>query len=151
MIKYKITNLKYRPELKYQAAEWFHEKWGISSDAYLESMDACFKNQCPVPQWYIVLEGDNIVAGLGVIENDFHNRKELTPNICALYVEESYRKQGIAGIMLNFVIDEFKIMGIDTLYLVTEHTTFYERYGWEFLCMVQEDGDLAMTRMYIHK
>ena len=35
--------------------------------------------------------------------------------------------------------------------LVTDHTGFYERYGWEFLCMVQEDADLQMTRMYIHR
>lgn len=48
--------------------------------------------------WYLCLDGDNIVGGLGVIENDFH-----------------------------------------------------DRYGWEFLCMVQGDGEPAMTRMYIHK
>ena len=28
---------------------------------------------------------------------------------------------------------------------------FYERYGWEFLCMVQGDGEPDMTRMYIHR
>ena len=28
-------------------------------------------------------DGDNIVGGLGVIVNDFHNRKDLTPNVCA--------------------------------------------------------------------
>ena len=26
-----------------------------------------------------------------------------------------------------------------------------ERYGWEFLCMVQGDGEPDMTRMYIHR
>ena len=31
------------------------------------------------------------------------------------------------------------------------HISFYERYGWEFLCMVQDDGEPDMTRMYIHK
>jgi len=41
--------------------------------------------------------------------------------------------------------------GIDTLYLVTDHTSFYGRYGWEFLCMVQGDGEPGMTRMYIHR
>lgn len=29
------------------------------------------------------LDGDNIVGGLGVIVNDFHNKKDLTPNVCA--------------------------------------------------------------------
>jgi len=44
-----------------------------------------------------------------------------------------------------------KQKGIDTLYLITDHTSFYERYGWKFLCMVQGDGEADLTRMYIHK
>lgn len=104
-----------------------------------------------VPQWYIILDGEKIAAGLGVIENDFHNRKDLTPNVCAVYVEKEYRCRGIAGKMLNFVCEDFNLRDIDTLYLVTDHTSFYERYGWEFLCMVQGDGEPDMTRMYIHK
>ena len=40
---------------------------------------------------------------------------------------------------------------IPPLYLVTDHTGFYERYGWEFLCMVQGDGEPEKTRMYIHR
>lgn len=41
--------------------------------------------------------------------------------------------------------------GVDTLYLITDHTSFYERYGWVFLCIVQEDKEPNMTRMYIHE
>lgn len=97
------------------------------------------------------MDGQRIIAGLGVIENDFHDRKDLTPNACAVYVEEPYRNQGIAGRMLHFVCDDFKAKGIGTLYLITDHTSFYERYGWNFLCMVQGDGEDEMSRMYVHK
>ena len=41
-------------------------------------------------------------GGAGVIENDFHDRKDLTPNVCAVYVEEHCRCQGIAGKLLEF-------------------------------------------------
>ena len=44
-----------------------------------------------------------------------------------------------------------KLQGVDTLYLITDHNNFYERYGWEFLCMVLRDGEPNMTRMYIHR
>lgn len=33
----------------------------------------------------------------GSIANDFHDRKDLTPNICVVYTEEAYRGRGIAG------------------------------------------------------
>lgn len=130
-------------------AEWFHEKWGIPLEEYLKSMAECLDGKSAVPQWYVAVEGNKIIGGLGVIENDFHNRKDLTPNVCAVYVEEEYRCQGIAGRLLNFVCEDMKSKGIKTLYLVTDHTSFYERYGWEFLCMVQGD-DKEETRMYIH-
>ena len=104
-----------------------------------------------MPQWYAAVQGGKIVGGLGVIENDFHDRRDLTPNVCAVYVEEAYRCQGIAGGLLAFVCEDMSRMGIDTLYLLTDHTSFYERYGWEFLCMVQGDGEPAMSRMYIHR
>ena len=44
-----------------------------------------------------------------------------------------------------------KLKGVDTLYLITDHNNFYERYGWKVLCMVQGDGEPNMTRMYIHR
>lgn len=94
---------------------------------------------------------DEIVGGLGVIENDFHNRKDLSPNVCALYVEEEYRCQGIAGKMLDFVCNDMKEKNINILYLITDCNSFYECYGWEFFCMVQGDGEEELTRMYIHR
>ena len=145
-----IIRLKDQPELLTAAAQWFHEKWGIPLEAYLESMQQCLAGNHPVPQWYLALEQDRIIGGLGVIENDFHNRKDLTPNVCAVYTEEDRRLQGIAGALLACVCTDMKEQGIDTLYLLTDHTSFYERYGWEFFCMVQGDGEPEPSRMYIH-
>lgn len=148
MSEYKIIRVS--KELADKAAEWFHEKWGVPIEAYRESISESLVDKTVVPRWYVVMNDDKIIAGLGVIENDFHDRKDLTPNVCAVYVEEEFRCRGIAGEMLNFVCQDMKESGIDTLYLVTDHTSFYERYDWEFLCMVQGDGEPEMTRMYIH-
>ena len=148
---YQIIRLIDRPALKEQAAQWFHEKWRIPHAAYMQSMEDCLTGKAPVPQWYLALEQDNIIAGMGVIENDFHNRKDLAPNVCAVYTEPDKRCNGIAGALLNYVSCDMKEKGIGTLYLLTDHTSFYERYGWEFLCMVQGDGEPEMSRMYIHK
>jgi len=147
----KIIRLTDCPERKDQMAAWFCSKWGIPLEAYQESMEECLSGKSAVPQWYAVMLGEKMTGGLGVIENDFHDRKDLAPNVCAVYVEEEYRCQGIAGQMLDFVCADMKRYGIDTLYLVTDHTSFYERYGWKFLCMVQGDGEPEQTRMYVHR
>ena len=101
--------------------------------------------------WYLCFHDERIVGGLGVIENDFHDRKDLAPNICAVYTEADYRCRGIAGHLLDMAVEDLRTKGISPVYLVTDHTGFYERYGWEFLCMVQGDGEPEMTRMYIHR
>lgn len=150
MEKYKYITLREVPEIKQQAAEWFHSKWGVAVEAYLECIDAYLKQDTEYG-WYLCLAGDKIVGGLGVIENDFHDRKDLTPNVCAVYTEKEHRGKGIAGNLLNMVVEDMREKGISPLYLITSHTSFYERYGWEFLCMVQGDGEEEMTRMYIHR
>ena len=150
-MKYEIIRLTDKPEIKEQAAQWFHEKWGIPLEEYAESMDECLSENKPVPQWYVAMEPNRIIGGLGGIENDFHDRKDLAPNVCAVYTEKDRRCEGVAGALLDYVCADMKEKGIDTLYLITDHTSFYERYGWEFLCMVQGDGEPEMTRMYIHR
>ena len=146
---YKYINLRKMPELKVSAAEWFNSKWRVPKEAYLECMDAYLKGNTEYG-WYLCMDNEQIVGGLGVIENDFHDRKDLAPNVCAVYTEEAYRKQGIAGNLLNMAVEDLRSKGITPVYLVTDHTGFYERYGWEFLGMVQGDDEPEMSRMYIH-
>ena len=141
--------LRERPELMDTAAEWFHGKWKVPKEAYLECMTAYLNGETEYG-WYLCLDGDQIVGGMGVIENDFHDRKDLAPNVCAVYTEAEYRCQGIAGRLLNMVVEDMRAKGVSPLYLVTDHTGFYERYGWEFLCMVRCDGEPEQSRMYIH-
>lgn len=148
MEAYQYITLRERPEWREKAAQWFHEKWGVPKEAYLACMDS-YLNKDTEYGWYLCLDGDKIVGGMGVIENDFHERKDLAPNVCAVYTESDHRKQGIAGKLLDMTVDDMRSKGITPLYLVTDHTGFYERYGWEFLCMVQ-GSDPEPTRMYVH-
>ena len=150
MENYTYTKLRERPEWKQAAAEWFHSKWNVPIEAYLDCMDAYLSGETEYG-WYLCLDGNKIVGGMGVIENDFHDRKDLAPNVCAVYTEEACRGKGIAGQLLTIVVDDMKSKGITPIYLVTDHTGFYERYGWEFLCMVQGDGEPDTSRMYIHR
>ena len=150
MKEYRYITLRQKPEIKDVAASWFHSKWGVPKEAYLECMDSYLSGETELG-WYLSMDGEKIIAGMGVIENDFHDRKDLTPNVCAVYTEEEYRCRGIAGELLSMVVEDMRNKGISPIYLVTDHTGFYERYGWEFLCMVQGDGEPDMTRMYIHR
>ena len=146
---YTYIALRDRPELLPRAAAWFHEKWGVPEETYRECMTA-FLDGATEYGWYLCLYGDEIVGGLGVVENDFHDRPDLAPNVCAVYTEAACRRQGVAGRLLNLAVEDMRSRGIAPLYLVTDLTGFYERYGWTFLCLVREADGGGLTRMYVH-
>ena len=140
--------LRDHAELRDRAAAWFCAKWEIPADAYGESIDEAIRNPEGLIQWYVVLDSmDNIVAGSGIIHNDFHDRVDLTPNLCALYVEEVYRGQGLARTLPDHSRNELHKRGVDTLHLVTDHTEFYEHCGWSFMCLATGD-DGEPLRLY---
>ena len=91
-----------------------------------------------------------IIAGAGLIANDFHERKELTPNVCALYVENAWRGNGYARTLLDHIRREAGSEGLSRLYLITDHTVFYEVCGWEYLSLIREDSGDSI-RMYTAK
>ncbi|MEC4293959.1 nucleotidyl transferase AbiEii/AbiGii toxin family protein [Adlercreutzia shanghongiae] len=138
---WRIWRLAEHPGMTDEAAAWFSEKWDIPEKAYRESMRESARAG-GVPQWYVVREDNEpagaIIAGCGIIENDFHDRPDLAPNLCALYVEEEYRHHGLARHLLNHARAEAAAMGHGRLYLVTDLVGFYEKCSWEYLGDVNE-------------
>ena len=68
-----MENLKYitlreKPQLMEKSASWFNSKWGVPKEAYLECMQAYLSGETEYG-WYLCLDGEKIVAGMGVIEN----------------------------------------------------------------------------------
>lgn len=60
MNEYIIITLRERPELASIAAEWFHSKWGIPTEAYLECMQAYLSEETE-NGWYFLcmVQGDD--------------------------------------------------------------------------------------------
>lgn len=145
----KIIKLAESPELSEQAASWFAQKWGIAVEAYRDSIQLSIEQQEGIPQWYVMLDDrQHIIAGAGVIDNDFHDRKDLTPNLCALFVEQPYRNRQFARQLLDFARHDMKSYGYKKLYLITDLSLFYEKCGWAFLTLV-EDDDGELIKMYV--
>lgn len=68
----KIIKLSDNREMVSAAAEWFSSKWNVPKEAYKESMEASFS--ATVPSWYLCLDDDRIVAGMGVV---FHRNLDV--------------------------------------------------------------------------
>lgn len=145
---YTAVLIREHAERMEEAAEWFAGKWGIPAAEYLASMRASAAGGGAVPQWYLLLDGDGRIAGgCGVIENDFHERRDLAPNLCALFVEPAHRRRGLARRLVDLALDDMAGLGLGRLYLITDHEGLYERMGWSFIGTVRCDGG-ELSRMY---
>ena len=142
-----IVSVYSRPELIERAVQWFAARLHIPPEAYRDSMAEGAADPLEIPKWYLAMEGEDILGGCGIIANDFHDRPDLTPNLCALWVDAPWRRRGIAGALLARAVTDAGRMGYERLYLVTDHMAFYERYGWAFLTMVTGDDGCA-SRLY---
>ncbi|EGK7514948.1 GNAT family N-acetyltransferase [Campylobacter lari] len=141
-----IINISDKKDLSIKASKWFSEKWGIDEKIYFESIESSFNSQT-IPQWYLILDKNSIIAGAGIIQNDFHNRKDLEPNLCALYVEESYRGNKLTNQLLKFIKNDLKTKNINKFYLLTELVGFYEKYGGIFIENIM-DNEACSLRVY---
>ena len=61
MNNYRIITLRERPELVAIAAEWFHSKWGVPAEAYLECMKAYLSGKTEYG-WYLYANEVQAVA-----------------------------------------------------------------------------------------
>ncbi|WP_461225097.1 GNAT family N-acetyltransferase [Lacticaseibacillus suihuaensis] len=144
-----LCRLRERPALAAPAAAWFHQQWRVPRAAYQTSMAASLASGAgPVPSWYLAVAGDHIVGGLGVIANDFHDRLDLTPNVCAVFVTPTYHNRGLAGKLLHMAVADLAAAGIPKAYLITDLQGFYERYGWRYATTVTE-ADGTRSKMFV--
>ena len=107
MSEYSYVTLREKPELKEYAAEWFHGKWGVPKEAYLGCMEAYLNNETEYGWYPLYKQRQNCRGGMGVIENDFHNRKDLCRyqkwdfGLWAVILKESDEMIGQCGLTMQ--------------------------------------------------
>lgn len=111
----------------YFSSHWHHEA------VYRDCMTAALHAPAPLPQWYLLLDGPDIIGGCGLIVNDFNARQDLWPYLAALHIGERYRGHAYGSMLLTHARRACATLGFPTLYLATDHIGYYEKYGFEFI------------------
>lgn len=131
----RIISVRENPEIKEKAIQYFQSKW--ASESSLMVYDDCISNSIlttnPLPQWYLLVDGDVIIGCAGLITNDFISRMDLYPWICALYIEQDYRGNSYGALLLDKAKEDAKKAGFTHAYLCTDHIGYYEKYGFTYL------------------
>lgn len=143
----KIISVREYPDYYNKAVDYFSSKWGINRKIYEDSISDSLTTENPTPRWYLLLKDGEIIGSFGLIKNDFIVRKDLTPWLCALYIEEFERGKAAGSKLLARGRQEAEKLGFSKIYLCTDHVGYYEKCGWSFFGLEESEWG-GKTRVY---
>lgn len=130
----RIVSVRDNPEYRESAIAYFQKAWATADSMmlYEDAITRSIGARNPLPQWYLLLTGDEVIGCVGLITNDFISRGELYPWLCALFIDERYRRQGLGSDLVRHVTRQSKALGFANLHLCTDLEGYYERLGFRF-------------------
>ncbi|MFJ7408306.1 MULTISPECIES: GNAT family N-acetyltransferase [unclassified Lysinibacillus] len=131
----KIISVREEPYYAELATRYIQSKWASEESMmlYEDCISHCITAQAPLPQWYLLMDNDEIIGCAGLITNDFISRMDLYPWVCAVYIEESHRGHAYGALLLEQAKKDAQRHGFSHLYLCTDHIGLYERYGYSHI------------------
>lgn len=95
----------------------------------------------------MLVEGDKLISFCTFAPLDDIQPTELSPWIGFIYTFPEYRGQRLAGRLLEYSESLACIMGREYIYISTNHTGLYEKYGYEFY-KTEKDISGGASRVY---
>ncbi|MCL2850901.1 MAG: GNAT family N-acetyltransferase [Firmicutes bacterium] len=132
----KIANLAHHPEHIEQVAKWVFDEWSANNGGTLERQIYQIKHAIKtdgVPQTFIALHNGKLVGTVALWNNDLGVRQDLRPWLACLYVDNEFRGKGIGTELIKYCTAVAGKLGFEKLYLITEHSDYYEKLGWQHI------------------
>ena len=92
---------------------------------------------------FAAVEDEKIVGYCTFLKEDYYPENRYSPWISSMFVDEHFRGKGIAGRLIAAAEAYAKANGFDTVYIPSDMSGFYERYGYEKIdSLVNYGGDI---------
>jgi N-acetylglutamate synthase-like GNAT family acetyltransferase len=130
-----IDEIKNYPDQYEKIAQWFHEQWGYLHKGRTLSqvieMLSQYEKSHTIPKLYGALEKGQIIGTIEICEDDMGAQFDFSPWLATVYVDKKWRRQGIGGCLVDFMIKKSGEMGFKKIYLYTpDQEKWYQKYGF---------------------
>jgi|SRR5690606_7918714 len=114
----RIISVREEPVFVQQIIAYFQKSWkGVLPVIYEDCILNSIASSNPLPQWYVLVKGDEWIGCAGLITNDFISRMDLYPWICALFIEEKYRGNNYGKLLIEKAKKDSQAAGFKQVYL----------------------------------
>lgn len=133
-----IVNLAQHPQYLRDLALWHQAEWhdlnpGETLEGRIQRMQDYLSPDL-LPSTFVHLLNGQATGSAALIECDMDSHRQLTPWLASVFVAPQYRHQGIGSALVNHVMEQARLAGIEKLYLFTpDRSDFYRRLGWRRL------------------
>lgn len=125
-----IKSIKDCPLRHTELAQFVEEKWPKVKGVVLPIIDESLSSEGTLPLTFLLLKNEEIIGFYQLIEQEFIMRKDLSPWIAPLFIDEIERGQALGSVLLEHARQIAGGLGYDKLYLATDHIRYYEKYGF---------------------
>ena len=96
----------------------------------------------------MLTDGENLVSFCTFAEKDDIQPTDLTPWVGWVYTFPKYRGNRCIGKLLSYIETLAEEDGVKNIYISTNHTGLYEKYGYEFF-KIMKDMHGEASRVYV--
>lgn len=79
---------------------------------------------------FAAMQDDEIIGYCTFLQTDYYPENRYWPWISSIFVDEKYRGQGVCGMLIDAAVGYARSCGFKTVYIPSDMTGFYERYGF---------------------
>lgn len=126
-----IISLRERPELASVAIEYANQNWSPVSKYFNEAVNHTVTGNEQLPLSFLLLKSDKIIGFYALQEHDVIEKKDITPWITLIFVDESERGQNLIKEILLHGRKTAGNLGFSKVYLSSSHIQLYEKYGFK--------------------
>jgi GNAT superfamily N-acetyltransferase len=128
--KTEIVSLRDFPEYTQTLVEYVRNNWKGVYNPFTDVLGEIFTSQNKLPECYMMLKEDKIIGFYQLVEQELLLRKDLSPWITCVFIDEKERGQRLSSRLLEHGRTAAGNMGYAKVYLTTSHIQFYEKFGF---------------------